>query len=320
MILLILYYVYKWITVPWSYYESARTRRRLHQNTMASKNDHRRQLLSYELKRHELIGLIWVILSPVIAGYTLQYSRYFLNNYDKYMSVFNITVFVVAASLKPVSHIMTLLRERTLFLQSEVEVQDTVVETLQKRIDVLEDELDNLRQAFATKKDLGQATQSLNPTIQQLSKAMRRMEKKEANLRSWSETQFAAMEQKVHEYDQYICYRIEQDQRRSTQHTLITLVFLPLNLTLWFLRRMSYLLPIPRALLGLSIAKPGHSLRSPVVSKHLLHSEEPTAATTMHHLQDPDDLAELNYSGGEESAGFSPAFGHHHRPFTPKRP
>jgi hypothetical protein len=109
-----------------------------------------------ELRKHELVGLTWVILSPALAGYTLQYSRYFLSNYDKYMSSFNVTVFILASSIKPLIHIMALLRERTVYLQSEAMVDETEMEMLQKKVDLLEEELDTLRTAFATKRDLGQ--------------------------------------------------------------------------------------------------------------------------------------------------------------------
>lgn len=158
--------------VPWAYYESARSRRIIHQKTnppvtpQVSEDDpkaaklfaeyERRKHITQELRWHELAGLAWVISSPIIAGYTLQYSRYFLSNYERYMSSFNVVVFVLAASLKPLSHVMMLLRERTLYLQSEAQTSESQVQLLQRKLDIMEEELDTLRKAFATKKDLGQ--------------------------------------------------------------------------------------------------------------------------------------------------------------------
>ena len=72
------------------------------------------------------------------------------------MSSFNVVVFVLAASLKPLAHVMTLLRERTFYLQSEMQASESQVQMLQRKLDLMEDELDTLRKAFATKKDLGQ--------------------------------------------------------------------------------------------------------------------------------------------------------------------
>ncbi|KAI9029777.1 hypothetical protein CLU79DRAFT_736006 [Phycomyces nitens] len=297
MILLILYYVYKWITVPWSYYESARSRRMIHQNATSYADPlddrkrgtefERRRQLAYELRRHELMGLMWVIASPALAGYTLQYSRYFLSNYDKYVSSFNVTVFVFAASLKPLAHVMLLLRERTLYLQSEMQVQESETQRLQRKLDIMEEELIGLRKAFATKKDLGQATEGLGPTLEQLTKAMRRCEKKETALRACYDERFTAVDKKVREFDQFICYRIEQDQRKSTQRAVATLLFLPLNITFWVAKRMTRLLPIPRALLGSST--PTRGTKPSALAPHRPHRyRSRSQATPSRHLTHPD--------------------------------
>lgn len=158
--------------VPWAYYETARSRRVTHQyapnnNNQAgldsNKKNKRKESVEEELRRHEFIGLIWVVISPAVAGYTLQYSRYFLSNYDKYMSTFNVTVFVLAATLKPLVHVMALLRERTIFLQSEIVLDESEMEILHRKLEMMEEELDGLRKAFATKRDLGQVTYIQKP-------------------------------------------------------------------------------------------------------------------------------------------------------------
>lgn len=142
---------------------------------------------------------------------------------------------------------------------------------------------------------------------------MKRFEKKETSLRSWSEGRFTEIDQKVQQhFDQFICYSIEQDQRNSAQQVLVTLMFLPMNLTFWVARRMTGLLPIPRALLNLT----GTS-RSPATiravpssynrhSRHLTHTSEttssPTSATTRQQFRENtnttiNDPSEMNYSG-----------------------
>ncbi|KAI8060283.1 hypothetical protein BC940DRAFT_312211 [Gongronella butleri] len=290
MILLILYYVFKWMTVPWSYYESARSRRLIHYHATSKELPGKQEDLASELRRHELVGLLWVLASPAIAGYTLQYSRYFLSDYDRYMSSFNVAVFVLAASLKPLSHVMLLLRERTLFLQSEIQVNDTHVMRLQKRIDLLEEELYALRQAYATKKDLGQVADGLSPTIQHLSKAIRRFEKKEQLLRSWSEDKFTLLDDKVREFDDFICYKIDQEQRMAKSSTITTLILLPFNMTIWIAKTMTGLLPTPsRALLGPS------SSDAPIMkARPLAHRGSTASLPARHpasHLTHPDILS-----------------------------
>lgn len=208
--------------------------------------DHaKRKLITAELRRHELAGLLWVMFSPVIAGCTLQYSRYLLSNVDRYISSFNVTVFILAASIKPLSHVIMLLQERTLFLQSEALISESKVEALETKMDLLEKELYGLRKAYATKKDLGQVvTDDINPSLQQIAKALKRFEKRDIALKTWSEEQFNSIDHKVREFDQYICYRIEQDQRQQAHGMVISLILLPLNISLWVAKRMTLLLPV----------------------------------------------------------------------------
>lgn len=235
----------------------------------------KRKLITAELRRHELAGLMWVLFSPAIAGYTLQYSRYLLSNVDRYISAFNVTVFILAASIKPLSHVMVLLQERTLFLQSEALVSESQVQALETKMDLLEKELYGLRKAYATKKDLGQVmTEDINPSLQQLAKALKRFEKRDIALRSWSEEQFTSLDHKIREFDQYICYRIEQDQRQQAHGMVVSLILLPLNISLWVAKRMTLLLPVHHGSKNLLAAAKSSSSSngSPVASP-------PTSAT-----------------------------------------
>lgn len=351
MLLLILYYVYKWMTgkhihkchakpsanlstVPWAYYESARTRRIIHQKSSTEKSkasllntqkedeayfkrmqqEHaKRKLITAELRRHELAGLLWVVLSPAIAGYTLQYSRYLLSNVDKYISAFNVTVFILAASIKPISHVMVLLQERTMFLQSEALISESQVQALQTKMDLLEKELYGLRKAYATKKDLGQVvSEDINPSLQQLAKALKRFEKRDLALRTWSEEQFTSIDHKVREFDQYICYRIEQDQRQQAHGMVVSLILLPLNISLWVAKRMTLLLPIHHGSKNLLAAS--SSSESPVASpptsatkKPLLQHQQRSNISSRHQMTTMiPDPTESSYS----TEGSIAAFGH----------
>ncbi|GAN11686.1 conserved hypothetical protein [Mucor ambiguus] len=332
MLLLILYYVYKWMTVPWAYYESARTRRIIHQKSSTEKSkasllntqkedeayfkrmqqEHaKRKLITAELRRHELAGLLWVIFSPAIAGYTLQYSRYLLSNVDKYISAFNVTVFILAASIKPISHVMVLLQERTMFLQSEALVSESQVQVLQTKMDLLEKELYGLRKAYATKKDLGQVvTEDINPSLQQLAKALKRFEKRDLALRTWSEEQFTSIDHKVREFDQYICYRIEQDQRQQAHGMVVSLILLPLNISLWVAKRMTLLLPIHHGSKNLLAASSNESpVASPPTSatkKPLLQQQRSNISSRHQMTTIIPDPTESSYS----TEGSIAAFGH----------
>lgn len=160
----------------------------------------------------------------------------------------------------------------------------------------------------------------INPTIQNITKAIRRLEKQEKILGSWSEERFNEIDQKVQDFDQFICYSIEQDQKKSGQKILVTLMFLPINLTFWAARRMTGLLPIPRALLGFT---PNKSPRSTSTYRHLTHPDIPTSSTepmmqqqenSYHHRHatTANDPSEVSYSG-EESVPQHISSGHRPR-------
>lgn len=166
----------------------------------------------------------------------------------------------------------------------------------------------------------------ITPTIQNITKAIRRLEKQEKILGSWSEERFTEIDQKVQDFDQFICYSIEQDQKKSGQKILFTLMFLPINLTFWAARRMTGLLPIPRALLGFT---PNKSPRSTSTyrpnSKHLTHPDIPTSSSSSEpmmqqpensyhrrHATTANDPSEVSYSG-EESVPQHISSGHRPR-------
>ncbi|KAG2187576.1 hypothetical protein INT44_005265 [Umbelopsis vinacea] len=326
MVLLILYYTYKWVTVPWNYYESARSRRIINQNSRvplpAHMNDEkkaleikRKQIVARELRQHELIGLLWVLASPIIAGLTLQYSRRFLSNQDKYLSSFNIVVFVLAALIKPTVHCMSMLKDRTLYLQSEMQTEEGEVEILRERVYELEDELQSLKKAFATKKDLGQVTNGIGPTLNQLAKSVKRSEKREQLLRNYSEERFNFVDAKMREFDDYIAKRMEQDRLRTSRSLIASLIFLPMTVTLWTLKRVTHLLPLPKTLLLRSTLPP-----KPIKAYHDLRSTPPIDNRNQNLIPDATDLEreiryrrqmnndpiESSYMSGEESVA---AFG-----------
>ncbi|KAI7898538.1 uncharacterized protein BX663DRAFT_442862 [Cokeromyces recurvatus] len=189
MILLILYYVYKWITVPWSYYESTRSHRR-QCNT--------KPWIETELKRHECVALFWIVISPFLAGYTLQLGRYLLSNYDKYMSSFNVTIFIIAATIKPLLHITQLLKQRTLYLNSLIDTDPSAIDIIQAKLQLLQNELDNLK--HNTRRDFTQITKALSPTIHQLSTNLKQIKAQQLELKDWSEHQFLDIDEKLKEY------------------------------------------------------------------------------------------------------------------------
>ena len=73
------------------------------------------------LRRTELLALTCCVLSPLIGGYLLHYIREFLSRPSEgLVSTFNITLFVMAAELRPAMKLMEMIKQRSLHLQKIV--------------------------------------------------------------------------------------------------------------------------------------------------------------------------------------------------------
>ncbi|CAG8434274.1 1769_t:CDS:2 [Ambispora gerdemannii] len=250
LLLLIAFYLYNIIKVPWELYYAARSRRVINENALAGQTadsalEVRRAMAARELRRAELYALGLVIASPMFGGLALHYAKQYLTDYDKYISHFNISLFVFASGIRPLMHVASLAKNRTLHLQEQVHYPNTEVELLKRRVQHLEYEFSQLRRGFATKHDVDHVRTGLEPTISQLNKAVRKYEKKEQYLRNYSEERFAFLESKLREYDSFIAYRLQEDQALSLPRSMMQVIFLPLNVTFTLLSYAKYFLPLP---------------------------------------------------------------------------
>jgi hemerythrin len=218
--------------VPWTYYQSARYRYR--QIRSYSRKYTR---IKKELRQHEFVGLVLVCASPIVGGYILQYSRYLLSSADKYVSNFNVTVFIIGAAIKPITHAITLLSQGTLFLQSNHVTTTSKMDYLQHKLSRLQNELQLLKLAHATKQDLGEATNEISPALTELSTTLNHFDQREEEWRNETDFQFKTMEEKVHEFDQFRFYRLQRQQETSF---LIQLIQLPIQFSTWLSEQTSF--------------------------------------------------------------------------------
>jgi hypothetical protein len=109
------------------------------------------------LRRTELLALATCVLSPFIGGYLLHYIREFLSRPSEgLVSTFNITLFVMAAELRPAMKLMEMIKQRSLHLQKIVHKETLEaknlapiisqdVEPLKEKIADMEGLIDDLR-------------------------------------------------------------------------------------------------------------------------------------------------------------------------------
>lgn len=73
------------------------------------------------LRRTELLALTSCVTAPLMGGYLLHYIREFLSRPSEgLISTFNITLFVMAAELRPAMKLMEMIKQRSLHLQKIV--------------------------------------------------------------------------------------------------------------------------------------------------------------------------------------------------------
>ncbi|KAI1310568.1 hypothetical protein EDD11_003683 [Mortierella claussenii] len=262
-LMLIAFFLYNIIKVPWELYHAARTRRVLLTSVSANAApvdpvlEQRRQSAAASLRRQEFISLLLVLASPFLGGYVLQYLKSFFSSYEDYLSALNIELFIIASGIRPLTHLVGLLRSRALHLQEQVHYPDAEVELLKRKVVSIEAELSQLRRAFATKRDVLQVQDSVEPTLHQLTKQIKRHDKKEILLRSYTEERFATIDEKMREYDTILAYRITEEQHRSS------LLFLPINILVAMLGYCTFFLP--QRLTGITGSKQQPMLKSPPV-------------------------------------------------------
>ena len=111
------------------------------------------------LRRTELLALTSCVASPLIGGYMLHYIREFLSRPSEgLVSTFNISLFVMAAELRPAMKLMEMIKQRSLHLQKIVHKDmleghinnpSVDIEPLNHKIEQLEKVIEELRMSVA---------------------------------------------------------------------------------------------------------------------------------------------------------------------------
>jgi len=243
LLMLIAFYLYNIIKVPWELYHAARAKRIEYLGQTSDLNqDARRSLAARELRRQEFISLIIVIISPWLGGKALHFGKEYLTDYDKYISNFNINLFVFAAAIRPIMHVISLVKSRAIFLQEQVHYPSTEVELLKRRVQHLEHELSQLRRAFATKRDVMQVKDGMEPALAHLGKTVRRHEKKISTQHGDLEQRFDELDARLRQYETYVAAQLN-DQHSMTAvvpRNPVQLMMLPFTIVKYLLPRMIY--------------------------------------------------------------------------------
>ncbi|KAL8646399.1 MAG: hypothetical protein Q9210_006165 [Variospora velana] len=167
-----------------------------------------------ELRRHELFALFACFMSPILGAWLLHAIRSQLSRPSEgLVSNYNITVFLLAAEVRPLSHLLKMVQARTLYLQrtlggelhEEAKLESSVVKDMAKRLDDLEACVANTqasgKASTPTPEIVDQmkteVRNSLQPDLDALNRAVRRYEKRMVALTMQTESRLQGLESRM---------------------------------------------------------------------------------------------------------------------------
>ncbi|KAI9818437.1 MAG: hypothetical protein M1827_000496 [Pycnora praestabilis] len=154
-----------------------------------------REAASQELQTYELLALAACFLSPLLGAYLLHAIRAQLSRPSEgLVSNYNLTIFLLASELRPMSHLVKMVQSRTLYLQRVVnsnpyedDAGKTKTQDLSKRLEELETHVadtsaQNTSNGGVSNKNVVEVTtevrRTLQPDLDALNRAVRRYEKR----------------------------------------------------------------------------------------------------------------------------------------------
>jgi hypothetical protein len=177
-----------------------------------------------ELYIHEVLALLMCFAAPVMGASLLHAIRNQLSRPSEgLVSNYNLTIFILAAEVGPLSHLLKLVQARTLHLQRIVQsnpyreemVTPSQVQELARRVEDLEaravlteqtaavpstnDHGDPLRQAKVEAKVARDVRNAIQPELDALNRAVRRYEKKATVLATLTDARLGALDTRLND-------------------------------------------------------------------------------------------------------------------------
>ncbi|TGO45324.1 hypothetical protein BCON_0402g00050 [Botryotinia convoluta] len=192
---------------------------------------------SNELYVHEILALLSCFIFPIAGAYILHSIRSQLSRPSEgLVSNYNLTIFLLASELRPMAHLVRLLRARTLHLQrvvnshsydgsSQKKAEDN--EALVRRLEELEARASNVESSTGSMPELvlngkqsailtTEVRRTMQPDLDALNRAVRRYEKR-ATLQSFqTESRLLDLEARLNDAISLAAAAANNSQRRGT--------------------------------------------------------------------------------------------------------
>ncbi|KAF1983483.1 hypothetical protein K402DRAFT_338412 [Aulographum hederae CBS 113979] len=165
---------------------------------------------SEELRAHERLAFLACFLGPVAGTYVLHAIRSSLSRPSEgLVSDFNLTIFLLAAELRPFAHLIKMVRARTMHLQRLVSTSNVPqdpsipekVEDLGQRINDMETRVADIVSASSGKESSQDVATNINKQFQSqldaLTRAVRRYEKRQTTQSMITEARLQDLEARL---------------------------------------------------------------------------------------------------------------------------
>jgi hypothetical protein len=241
LIVLLIFYLHQLIQVPWELYRASLPRRPPPNLQSHPKDAKSRviQLAHSELRTHQGFYLLLTVFSPLIGAMFLRFVLTSVSGADQ-ISWFSTTLFVLATGMRPWSHLLSRLRQRTQDLHDTIHypspesafVATRRLQGAMKRVDTLERELKDIKGRVASNAGVEEVYEDLNGGLEDIEKVMKQNQRRADAARVSQEKRLAALEKSV-------AFLLEERRRTGTYPTHpsagsgLTYVALAIPRTLW---------------------------------------------------------------------------------------
>ncbi|KAF9647220.1 hypothetical protein BDM02DRAFT_3077556, partial [Thelephora ganbajun] len=198
----LVYYLHQLIEVPWQLYHASRRRRPAPGIPTPQASEKRvSELASIELWRHEMSYLCLAALAPFLGVFFLRTVILTITGEDA-APWFSTTVFVLASSLRPWSHIVSRLRHRVRNLHEAIHypspesqlIADSRIRAIVSHVEELERELDRVKRTMVLGHAVKEAHDEIFDALEDVEKSVKKQDRKVEMNRTLTETRLAEVE------------------------------------------------------------------------------------------------------------------------------
>ena len=188
--------------VPWQLYHASRRRRPIPGVPTPQPSEKRfSELASAELWRHEMSYLCLAALTPFLGVFFLRTVILTITGEDA-VPWFSTTVFVLASSLRPWSHIISRLRHRVRDLHEAIHypspesqlIADSRIRALLDHVEKLEQELGRVKRTMALGHSVKAAHDEIFDALEDMERSVKKQDRKAETNRTLTETRLAEVE------------------------------------------------------------------------------------------------------------------------------